>query len=101
MNDNNVIVVDSACPKCGYKFDRASHSSMTEKRRPEKGDLSVCIECAAILCYLNSAGDLRLATQEEIDGCDAESAYELWKVVEAVKAMNAKRKQAAKKGDAP
>lgn len=37
----------SPCPNCGYGMDAAT--AAFEDVRPEPGDLSVCIKCAALL----------------------------------------------------
>ena len=55
-------VPESHCPDCGYLMDR---SGTDDGSSPEPGDVSICIRCAAILCF---TGNLCLcrATKAEI-----------------------------------
>jgi hypothetical protein len=85
---NSVEIVPNSCPSCGHAFIFAAESSFKEQCRPRPGDLSVCIRCAAVLSFINSAGDLRLATQQEIDELKPDTLYQLRKVQEGVRRAN-------------
>jgi hypothetical protein len=37
------------CPACGYILD--AHENIHGTGAPERGDFTVCLGCAAILCY--------------------------------------------------
>jgi hypothetical protein len=65
--DTSVPTTRMCCPECRYVFDRASESSMEEKRQPKSEDVSICINCAAILIYIDNNGSLRAATPAEIE----------------------------------
>lgn len=40
---------DNACPACGSRLDAAT--AVREDARPDPGDVSVCVYCAAILRF--------------------------------------------------
>jgi len=65
MNADGVLIVETACPHCGHKFDRTSYVG-DENIRPSPGDVSLCIKCVGISLFTNSAGDMRKATRAEI-----------------------------------
>jgi len=54
---------DFHCPKCGHKLDAASHSDGKD-HAPEKGDVSLCFKCAAIMVF-DDRFTIRKATPEE------------------------------------
>ncbi len=68
----------SSCPECGYEMDGATHCSDVEAM-PDKGDISVCIECAA---FLQFGDDLILEPMPESvwDDIHPESASQLLQI---------------------
>lgn len=60
-------VVPTACPVCETNLDAAS-CPKDAKARPQPGDLSVCIRCATILCFVGARGGVtvRKATNLEL-----------------------------------
>ena len=46
---NTHVTPPSPCPRCNHEFDRAT--GVTDKEKPEPGDLSVCSRCAAFLQF--------------------------------------------------
>lgn len=54
----------------------------------EAGDLSVCIECAVVLIYTNSAGDLRLASDSDLSKYDEETLTVLKQTQDTVASLN-------------
>jgi hypothetical protein len=49
-DDVGVVIPESRCPECAHRFDRASDSEFSGSA-PTPGDITLCIECAAILQY--------------------------------------------------
>lgn len=60
------------CPVCGYQATVASEGAYGVtvgneiQRAPLAGDVSICLECAAVNIYTDSAGNLRRPTAEEL-----------------------------------
>lgn len=74
------------CPKCGHHIDRATpvgHPAVNA----EKGDYSVCIECASVLVFTDDKGHVRLITEEEEIKMDDETRDLLSRVQFAIKNM--------------
>ena len=79
---HEAIVPESACPSCGYLFDRASgvdHSSV-----PHPGDVTVCIRCGAPAFF---ASDMSLRAPEPDEQLEIAEHAELQKVIGLVKSM--------------
>jgi hypothetical protein len=57
-------VKESICPNCGKQLDAATNC-FGEKERPHTGDFSVCLYCAAILCFGDDL-NLCLPKKEEL-----------------------------------
>ena len=70
MNDARLPA--TLCPECGYAFDSAE--SMMGHRRPEPGDLSVCLSCAALLVFDADLRPSRSATVEDVRGMPQDMA---------------------------
>jgi hypothetical protein len=66
MNVDGVPIIETRCPHCDHRFDRTSLVSSDEALRPKVGDVSLCIACGGICLFVNSAGDMRKATREDI-----------------------------------
>ena len=56
----------SRCPDCGYAMDAASPVSGNADEEPRPGDLSVCLDCGAVLVFTNELG-MRVATLREMN----------------------------------
>lgn len=54
----------SECPCCGYFLDAATPADNDNNHRPTPGDVSVCIDCGAML-YFNT--ELQLAVVPDKD----------------------------------
>lgn len=52
------------CPKCGYKIDAAGNMP-GETQRPGPGDLSICLDCTAVLRF-DASMTLKAMTSTEI-----------------------------------
>jgi hypothetical protein len=46
---------------------------------PKGGDIGVCLNCGAVLYYLDGSGRMRLASGSEVAGLDSEGLRDLWK----------------------
>jgi len=58
-------------------------STLRSEEAPSVGDLSVCIECAAVLVFV-VAMELRLATDRDLAGLPAEAAADIKKARELI-----------------
>jgi hypothetical protein len=67
LEDTSVPTPRMCCPECRYVFNRASEVGLEEKKQPKPEDVSLCINCAAILIYIDNNGSLRSATPAEIE----------------------------------
>lgn len=77
-------VPPSHCHNCQRLLDAATNLG---KAIPCKGDLTVCISCAAIHRY-NEDLVLYPVTREELDSLDVETRAELWKVRKLILEMH-------------
>lgn len=59
----------SPCPQCHAPMEQALCEECLEIRKPEKGDLAVCLVCAAPLIF-TSALQHRVLTTAELVGMD-------------------------------
>lgn len=66
----------SACPMCRYEMDSAI--GLTGKPEPDAGDLSLCINCGAILQF-NEILVLKLMPPERLTTLHAETREKLLK----------------------
>ncbi len=68
------------CPICHMQL--GSFTSL-QGARPNKGDYSVCLGCSTLLQFTDYQGNMRPATQEEINtfSPEAKKEYELVKTI--------------------
>lgn len=82
----NTRVPLSACPCCGKEMDCASPVDGVQSK-PVEGDLSVCINCAAVLQFDDKLM-LKELTAEDRQSLPPVSQIELNAAVRAVKMLN-------------
>lgn len=58
------VVPDSACPHCGYPFDRATDP--VGRDHPSEGDFGICISCAGVNIYTATLAQ-RKPTRAELE----------------------------------
>jgi hypothetical protein len=80
---------ESACPKCGTKFNRAT--SATGGHTPTAGDFTICLACAEILQFRD---DLSVEPIPDaiIEAMESEALIELHRVQATIRLFIAKRK---------
>jgi hypothetical protein len=61
QNFSDCRVKESICPNCRKQLD-AAINCCGEKEKPHSGDFSICMYCAAILCF---GDDLNLCCPEK------------------------------------
>lgn len=79
---------ETFCPVCNYKLNASSN--FTSKHKPKRDDLSVCMNCAAILTYEDDALHLRAMTLDEIGMLEPGQLQELREMQSAVWRFNAR-----------
>ena len=77
----------SACPECGYVMDAASVADGAP-RRPEPGDVTLCIKCAAVAVF-DDALHLRKPARSEWRKYSPEIRRELERARRAILKMRA------------
>jgi hypothetical protein len=65
VSDPREGITPSPCPSCGQPLN-AAVAPDTPEARPQPGDLSMCLCCAAFV-FFNDDMTLRAATDEELD----------------------------------
>jgi hypothetical protein len=70
---DSTVVPDQACPRCGYKFDRASPAMPNTAATPSPGDISLCLDCGQILVFNDDARTTHAATSAELADLDFET----------------------------
>ena len=48
-------MIQTSCPACGYRADRASRVGGTRYVPPNDGDVSICINCGAVSLFEDAA----------------------------------------------
>ncbi len=56
---------ESRCPRCKCLLSAAMDADMTSPRKPQGGEITICIECGKILAF-NDDLSLREPTPEEV-----------------------------------
>ena len=59
----NEAVTPGWCPNCMYVFDETTNV-FDETILPERGDITVCLKCGIVLCYLEPG--FRLASKADL-----------------------------------
>lgn len=93
MTDCSFITrhAETPCPNCQYSLNASGDPATGAV--PKAGDLSVCINCAAILRYEDAALHLRSMTPDEIEALSDEERDDLAKHIAAVLTVNSLRKK--------
>lgn len=82
VSPNSVRTSAYECPAC-YASLSAATCAGPEARKPAPGDLTVCFYCATVLVYTEN--DLRLVTEDDLEGLTAENRTRLDDVAALVK----------------
>lgn len=83
MKREDVAVPPSVCPSCGYLMDSATCLA-DERKRPNAGDLSICIKCVSFLRFDQDL-HLRAMTPDEFKALHPDERAELWRCASAVR----------------
>lgn len=82
----------SVCPVCYYKMDCATASSKEGRRRPIKGDLSVCLKCGTGTAFDENLSMVAL-TEEELEKIKVENMEAFSQLREVQSFIASMRKQ--------
>lgn len=54
------------CPYCGHILDAAGSLEVEAPRRPEAGDITLCLDCGEWLTFVDDRGAVRKPTDAEL-----------------------------------
>lgn len=52
--------INSTCPKCGAKHDRATSVGTDDMAAPVAGDLTICLTCQTLGTYVRNGNTLKV-----------------------------------------
>jgi hypothetical protein len=55
------------CPACGHRLGNTTPADGGDDRPINAGDLSVCLYCAEVVAFTDTAGNVRALTIDELD----------------------------------
>lgn len=79
------VTPECSCPGCGHLFDRATGTGEGTEA-PQVGDVSLCIECAVMLEYTETA--VTLLADEKYAAFDTETRFQLQRAKQAIEAIH-------------
>ncbi|TXH11785.1 MAG: hypothetical protein E6R04_00725 [Spirochaetes bacterium] len=76
--------INEICPNCGYTHNRASLVSDAEQEPPKPGDITICLNCAAVLSFDKDTNQV-LMSSEDFEKLQEEEKTHVLKLVSAIK----------------
>ncbi len=84
----SAVTPPSKCPRCGYKFDRASGAF--GDYAPRERDLTACMMCGLLMVF-NADLTVHIATDQEIQSLGPEERRQVFLLMRSIRKMKAKR----------
>lgn len=93
---------ETQCPLCRHRFNCAEVFPVEGESvdfRPERGDITVCLNCAGVLIYRNKRGQCRAPTTAELDELAGNPLVQ--RAVAAISAMHEAQGRGCRQGYGP